>query len=104
MCSQIDVFPTLFGQLHWSYTSNFFGTNVLADGYKERALMGTYLKLAHKKDNRVIILSNQKNNSNYIWNSISNHLKVVPMDKEKLNETIAWYQTADYLYLNNKLK
>ena len=27
-----------------------------------------------------------------------------PINKSKLNETIAWYQTADYLYLKNKLK
>ena len=104
LCSQIDVFPTLFGQLHWSYTSNFFGTNVLSNNYKERALIGTYLKLACKTNNNVMILSNQKNNSNYTWNSVSNHLKVVPMNKSKLNETIAWYQAADYLYLNAKLK
>lgn len=104
LCSQIDVFPTLFGQLHWSYTSNFFGTNVLSNSYKERALMGTYLKLACKTNNNVMILSNQKINSNYTWNSVSNHLKVVPMNKPKLNETIAWYQVADYFFLNKKLK
>lgn len=104
LCSQIDVFPTLFGQLHWNYTSNFFGTNVLSNSYKERALMGTYLKLAHKTDNDVMILSNQKHNANYLWNATSNHLQLVPMNKAKLDETIAWYQTADYLFLNGKLK
>ena len=104
LCSQIDVFPTLFGQLHWNYTSNFFGTNVLSNSYKERALMGTYLKLAHKTDNDVMILSNQKHNANYLWNATSNHLQLVPMNKAKLDETISWYQTADYLFLNRKLK
>lgn len=104
LCSQIDVFPTLFGQLHWSYTSNFFGTNVLKKAYKERALIGTYLKLAHKTNENVCILSNQKKNANYKWNPISNHLLLLPENKSKLYETIAWYQTADYLYLNNKLK
>lgn len=104
LCSQIDVFPTLFGQLHWNYTSNFFGTNVLSNSYKERALMGTYLKLANKTDNDVMILSNQKHNANYLWNATSNHLQLVPMNKAKLDETISWYQTADYLFLNRKLK
>jgi phosphoglycerol transferase MdoB-like AlkP superfamily enzyme len=104
LCSQIDVFPTLFGQLHWSYTSNFYGTNVLANTYKERALMGTYLKLALKTNNNVEILSNQKKGANYKWNPVSNHLLLLPENKSRLNETIAWYQTADYLYLNNKLK
>ena len=104
LCSQIDVFPTLFGQLHWSYTSNFFGTNILTNTYKERALIGTYLKLACKTNNNVEILSNQKKNANYKWNPISNQLFLLSVNKSKLYETIAWYQTADYLYLNNKLK
>ncbi len=104
LCSQIDIFPTLFGQLHWSYTSNFFGTNVLSNSYKERALLGTYLKLAHKTNNNVVVLSNQQKNTNYKWNAKSNHLLIKPINKSKLNETIAWYQTADYLYLKNKLK
>lgn len=104
LCSQIDIFPTLFGQLYWSYTSNFFGTNVLVNSYKERALMGTYLKLAYKTSNQVGVLSNQKKSANYKWNSISNHLILTPNGKNEIQKTIAWYQTADYLYLNNKLK
>lgn len=104
LCSQIDVFPTLFGQLHWNYTSNFFGTDVLSNSYKERALMGTYLKLAQKSNNNITILSNQKKSANYKWNPISNQLFILPLSKSKLYETIAWYETADYLYLNNKLK
>ena len=104
LCSQIDVFPSLFGQLHWSYTSNFFGTDVLSNSYKERALMGTYLKLAQKSNNNITILSNQKKSANYKWNPISNQLFILPVSKSKLYETIAWYETADYLYLNNKLK
>ena len=64
------MFPSLFGQLHWSYTSNFFGTDVLSNSYKERALMGTYLKLAQKNNNNVTILSNQKKNAHYKWNPV----------------------------------
>lgn len=103
LCSQIDVFPSLFGQLHWSYTSNFFGTDVLSKNYQERALIGTYLKLALQKDKVITILSNKKTNTRYNWFKESNKLKVAPNNKTELNETISWYQTADYLYLNNKL-
>ncbi|WP_333809832.1 LTA synthase family protein [Flavobacterium sp.] len=104
LCSQIDVFPTLFGQLHWSYTSNFFGLDVFSKKYKERALIGTYLKLALKRDNNVTILSNKRTSTNYFWNEKTNKLNVLPVSKPELDETISWYQTADYLYLNNKLK
>jgi phosphoglycerol transferase MdoB-like AlkP superfamily enzyme len=103
LCSQIDIFPTLFGQLHWSYTSNFFGTDMLSKSYQEKSLIGTYLKLALEKKHHVMILSNKKMSTNYNWNENLNKLSVLPMNKAELKETISWYQTADYLYLNNKL-
>ena len=95
-----NSFPSTF----WATELELFWINVLKKAYKERALIGTYLKLAHKTNENVCILSNQKKNANYKWNPISNHLLLLPENKSKLYETIAWYQTADYLYLNNKLK
>ncbi len=76
---------------------------MLSKNYQERALIGTYLKLALQKDKVITILSNKKTNTRYNWYKESNKLKVVPNNKTELNETISWYQTADYLYLNNKL-
>lgn len=104
LCSQMDIFPTLFGALNWSYTSNFFGKNVLSKNYEQRALIGTYLKLALKKEDKVMILSNKKSGHYYKWDKGSNKLSPLPVNKKVLEETISWYQTADYLYLNGKLK
>ncbi|MCL9770250.1 sulfatase-like hydrolase/transferase [Flavobacterium sp. HXWNR69] len=104
LCSQIDVFPTLFGLLHWNYTSNFFGTNVLNQEYKERALVGTYLKLGYKKQDKVMILTNKKTAHYYSWEPTSNILNILPMNQKEQKEAISWYQVADYLYVNNKLK
>lgn len=105
LCSQIDLFPTLFGLLNWDYTSNFYGKNVLEPRYEERAFMGTYLKLAMMdKKHEVLILSNQKKEQMYQWNDVDNSLKNLPMNIDLKKHTIANYQTADYLFTNGLLK
>lgn len=103
-CSQIDVFPTLFSIMNWSYDSNFFGKNVFSPSFEERALIGTYRKLALMKDKKVMIVSDQKKQSFYTWNKANNSLKPLPIDKSFLKETISWYQTADYLFTNKLLE
>ncbi len=103
-CSQIDFFPTFFAMMNWSYESNFFGKNVLKSNFEQRALIGTYRKLALMKKDKVMILSDQKKQTFYKWNKTDNSLKTLPMDKAFLNETISWYQTADYLFTNKLLK
>lgn len=104
LCSQIDLFPTLFGLMHWSYDSDFFGRDVIANRFEERALMGTYRKLTLMKDNRVMILSDQKKQAFYSWNKQDNNLAPLPMEQHFLEEAISWYQTADYLFTNKMLK
>ncbi|PZR12603.1 MAG: sulfatase [Flavobacterium psychrophilum] len=103
-CSQIDLFPTLFSLMHWNYDSDFFGRNVLDNKFEERSLMGTYRKLVLMKQDKVMILSDQKKQAFYTWNKNNNSLKTLPMEQSFLDETIAWYQTADYLFTNKLLK
>ena len=102
-CSQIDVFPTFFSMMNWSYESNFFGKDVLKSNFEERALVGTYRKLVLMKKDQVMILSDQKKQAFYKWNKVDNSLKSLPMNKTFLDETISWYQTADYLFTNKLL-
>ena len=104
LCSQIDLMPTLFSLMHWNYESDFFGKNVTENGFEQRSLMGTYRKLTLMKGNKVMILSDQKKQAFYNWNKADNSLKPLPMDKSFLEETIAWYQTADYLFTKKLLK
>jgi phosphoglycerol transferase MdoB-like AlkP superfamily enzyme len=103
-CSQIDIFPTFFTLLNWNYDSDFFGKNVLNPNFEERALMGTYRKLALMKKNQIMILSDQKKQTFYNWDKTNNNLKNQPIEKSFLDETISWYQTADYLFSNKLLK
>jgi len=104
LCSQIDIFPTLFGVMNWSYQTNFFGKDVLKNSFEQRAFLGTYRKLALMKRNKVMILSDQKRQSFYKWKKEDNSLLEIPMDRVFLKETIAWYQTADHFFTNKLLK
>ncbi|AWA30565.1 sulfatase [Flavobacterium magnum] len=103
-CSQIDIFPTLFGLFGWSYDSDFYGKDVLENGFEERFFSGTYRKLALVKKNKAMILSDQKVQHFYTWDKNTNALEPLPMDKGFLTETISFYQTADYLFTNHRLK
>lgn len=103
-CSQIDLFPTLFGLLHWDYQSNFFGQDILGSRYEPHAFVATYRKLGYMKGDSIAILSDQKKQSFYHWDKENDALQPLPMDKGFLEETIAWYQTADFLFLNGGLK
>lgn len=105
LCSQIDVFPTLFSLLKWDYDSNLFGKNVLAmspaDG---RVFIGNYRKLGYLKHDQIMILSEQKKSNFYKWNRNDNSLSALPMNEDFLNVTTAFYQVADFLYRNDGLK
>lgn len=103
-CSQIDLFPTFFGLMHWNYQSDFFGKDVLAPDFEQRSLLGTYRKLVLMKKNQVMILSDQKKQAFYTWQKQNNSLTPIPMNQSFLDETISWYQSADYLFTNKLLK
>lgn len=105
LCSQIDVFPTLFALLNWDYNSNFFGKNVMTmQAEEERAFVGNYRKLGYLKDNKVMVLDEQAHANFYKWNPRDNSLTSKPVEEVFLNTTISYYETADDLYHNGGLK
>ncbi len=58
VASQIDVGPTLLALLNVSYTSRFFGQDILTEGQRhQRALMANYLTVGQMKDSLVTELS-----------------------------------------------
>jgi len=105
MTSQIDVFPTLFGLLNWTYTSQFFGRDVTKiEDNQQRALIGNYQKLGLLKKDKVMVLGTVKTANFYQWEKQNNNLKPLPMDDDFLNKTISYYQSADYLFKNGLMK
>lgn len=101
LCSQIDVAPTLLGILNWNYNSKFFGKDILKmTSEEERAFISNYQKLGFIKNNHLTILSPQQKVTHYQINSDTGEMKTTQADPEYENETIVYYQSANYVYKN----
>ncbi len=105
IASQIDTLPTLLANFNWNYQSKFYGQNILANDFQERAIFGTYQKLGYFKDNHLSIIEPQNKYSEFEVNQKAQfdfEYKEFPtIEKHKL-DIITAYQSASYLY-DNKL-
>lgn len=104
MCSQIDLYPTLFNILGWAYESNLYGQNVLDSGYQPRALLGTYQKLAYLSGDNLVILGPQQKVETFKYDKTNNDQIPTKLNTATVNQAIAYYQTAYDLFKNGGLK
>jgi phosphoglycerol transferase MdoB-like AlkP superfamily enzyme len=102
--SQIDLMPTLFGKLHFSYSSRFYGQDVFNSSYQPRALIATYQKLGYLKDNKLIVLSPNQKIEQYNVTKDTQMNKSISIDSSLAEEAIANYQTCFYFIENNMLR
>ena len=99
LCSQIDVAPTLLGVMNWTYETKFFGKDILKMApEEERAFISNYQKLGYIKNNHLTILSPQQKITHYAIDPEKGEMKVEPADPETENESIIYYQSANYVY------
>lgn len=100
LASQIDVAPTLFGLLGWSYDSEFFGRDLLrAGGDHGRALIGTYQSIGLLlADNRLTVLEPGKLAEAYLFDATDSTQTRTEVLPEQLADTITYYQRASDLY------
>ncbi|MBB2147728.1 LTA synthase family protein [Pedobacter gandavensis] len=103
LCSQIDLYPTLFNLMGWSYESNIFGKDVLDKSYVPRTFLGTYQKLAYLKKDSLVILSPQQKVETYRYNQQKNEQIPKNFSGNVVKEAIANYQTAYDLFKNGGL-
>jgi phosphoglycerol transferase MdoB-like AlkP superfamily enzyme len=104
MCSQIDLYPTLFNLLGWGYESNLFGRNVLENDYVPRIMLGTYQKLAYLRNDSLVILGPRQLSETFIYSQANNFQQPKKLPSYIINEAIAQYQSAYYLFKNGGLK
>lgn len=100
MASQIDVAPTLFGLLNWSYQSKFMGKNILSKDFTPRAFVGNYQKLGYIKNSILTILTERGVADQFrIENETLQdaQLQKIPPDQQLVNEAIDYYQGASLL-------
>lgn len=101
LCCQLDVAPTLFSLLGWSYKSSFFGKNILTLPKEEgRAWIGTYQLLGYLNKKGLVILEPLK--KPLIEFSSQNNIS--ESNTSLIEQTIAVYQTAQDLFTQGKLK
>ena len=97
LVSQIDIMPTVFGLLHLSYTSQFYGKNIFSSNYKSKAFVATYQNLGYWEDNIFTILSPVRKTDQYEVDMSGNYeLKVSRIKKTDsiyIKKAIANYQT-----------
>jgi phosphoglycerol transferase MdoB-like AlkP superfamily enzyme len=109
LCSQVDMMPTVFGLLNWSYTTAFYGQDVLSPGYgkeQHRAFVSNYQKIAVITEDTLALL---KPKQEITLGSLK--LKkggVTPADgpelQKRLEDAIAYYQSASWRFRNGKMK
>lgn len=99
LCSQIDLMPTLFGILNWSYYSKFMGKDIFRMmPEEERAFIGNYQKLGLLKNDKLGILEPFQTCSFYKFDRKSGKTKRINEDQSFLLDMIAYYQSAHHLF------
>jgi phosphoglycerol transferase MdoB-like AlkP superfamily enzyme len=95
IASQIDVGPTILALLNVSYTSRFFGQDILTEGqHHQRALMANYLTVGHMEDGVLVELS-PKHRARVLDSQTGEQLaRDDPRSAASIQETVAHYQVA----------
>ncbi|MBB5035135.1 LTA synthase family protein [Prosthecobacter vanneervenii] len=108
LCSQIDVVPTLFGLMNWSYTTRTFGQDVFSPGYapdKERIFVSNYQKIAYITQGDFAML---KPKQEFTLGKVDLKAGTITPEKSdvlqgRLNDAISLYQSASWLFRNGHL-
>lgn len=101
LCSQIDLMPTVFSLLHFSYDSKFYGQNILDSEYDQRAFMATYQDLGYFSDNVLTVLSPVRRVQQFDVTEAEpwSHTETAreTSDEALVKEAQAFYQTVNLL-------
>lgn len=106
LMSQIDVLPTVFGMLGFSYQTKNMGydINKLSVG-AERMFISTYQQMGFVKGDKLCVLSPGNHVNCYrIKDFALSEYEPIPEDGELVEEAVTWYQGASTLYKQGCLK
>jgi phosphoglycerol transferase MdoB-like AlkP superfamily enzyme len=98
--SQIDLMPTLLGLLKFDYISKFYGEDLINDTDEvPHAFISNYQKVALIKRDKLVVLKPKAELQQLSWPEQVNEND---MDKELIDDTIAYYQSASWWKTNYK--
>ena len=99
LVSQIDLAPTILGLMKLNYTSRFFGYDIYnMNTGNERAFISTYQDMGYIKGDKLVILSAQQKVKMYKPDFVTGGNTLIASSDSLINEAIAWYQGASFLY------
>ena len=98
IASQIDLMPTLFSLLGFDYDSWFYGQDILADDFRERAFVATYQDLGYLEGDRFTILSPVNRAEQFLLRPTADDPYALEcteaIDSTHLDRAISLYQTS----------
>ena len=105
LISQIDLAPTLLGLMNLNYTSRFLGYDIfnMTPG-NERAFISTYQDMGYIKNGEMVILAPQQKVQMVKPDFLTGGNTLIRSSDSLVNEAIAWYQGASFLYRSGGYK
>ena len=109
LSSQIDVMPTMFGLLNWSYESLGYGHDLLAPSAASlpgRAFVSNYQKLGLLTNGGIAILKPNRKSSLHACDLATGDFTLPDPAAvgDLVRETTAFYQSASWLFKSGRLK
>lgn len=106
LTSQIDLMPTLFGYLDWSYQTELYGKDIHhVKQEDDRAFIGNYRTLGMLKENIFTQIDDRKRIIQFLVDTTNQSLSEVKSQNKKLaDETVAYFQTASERFSSGKMK
>ena len=105
LTSQIDLAPTVLGLMNLNYTSRFLGYDIYkTPAANERVFISTYQDMGYLKDGKLVILSPQRKAKMYKPDIQTGAVTEISRSDSLVNEAIAWYQGASYLFKKGRYK
>jgi phosphoglycerol transferase MdoB-like AlkP superfamily enzyme len=104
IASQIDVAPTLLALLNFSYTSRFFGQDILTDGkVHQRALMANYQTVGYMEHGMLVELRPQRR-VRVVDAATGKPWPSTPESQHFTDEAIGYYQSASDAFRRGALR
>jgi hypothetical protein len=85
--------------MNWTYDSRFYGKDIFRmKPQDERAFIATYQRLGYLRPNSLTILEPVRRSRLFTFESFNGEMKSADKNSEAINDAIAEYQTASYLF------
>lgn len=106
LTSQIDLIPTLFGYLNWSYKTELYGKDINKTVLgEERAFIGNYRTLGMLKGDIFTQIDDRKRAIQFqVSKDEASLTEIKKPDSQLTDETISYYQTASERFKKGKMK